>query len=197
VHNLRQHDIQEVVVSPVELEARVKALGRRISRDYRGRSVLLVGVLKGVTFFLADLMRHLSIPVAVDYLSLARYADARPGDRVRIVRDLDCPVEGRHVIIVKDIVNTGLTVDYLLQELRKRNPESLEVAALLDRPARRLVDIPLHYSGFQIPNHYVVGYGLDYRELYRNLPFIAALKTSVLREDETTFHPQGLTNSAG
>ena len=179
-HHIRKDDIQQILISPVELETRVRALARKISRDYRGEPVLLVGVLKGVTFFLADLARQIKVPVGIDYLGVARYAGSQPRDRVRIVRDLDVPVEGRHVILVEDIVNTGLTLDYVLGELRARNPASLDVAVLLDRAGRRLADVPLRYVGFQIPNDYVVGYGLDFREQYRNLPFICVLKPSVL-----------------
>jgi hypoxanthine phosphoribosyltransferase len=181
-HHIRREEIQEILISPVELETRVRALARKISRDYRGEPILLVGVLKGITFFLADLARQIKVPVAIDYLAIARYAGAQPGDRVRIVRDLDVPIEGRHVIVVEDMVNTGLTMDYVLGTLRNRGPASLVVAALLDRPGRRLVEVPLRYTGFQIPNDYVVGYGLDYREQYRNLPFVCSLKRSVLSE---------------
>jgi hypoxanthine phosphoribosyltransferase len=179
VQNLRKEDIGEILVSPVELETRVRSLGRKISRDYRGQSLVLVGVLKGVTFFLADLARQIKVPFVIDYLDLQRYAGAQPHDRVRIARDLDYEIAGRHVLIVEDIVNTGLALDYVLDELRRRAPASLEVVTLLDRPLRRLVDVPVRYVGFQIPNDYVVGYGLDYRELYRNLPFICTLRPSV------------------
>src|SRR5438093_1682180 len=180
VIDLRKEDIGEILISPVELETRIRSLGRKISRDYRGQSLVVVGVLKGVTFFLADLARQIKVPFVLDYVDLQRFAGALPQDRVRIVRDIDYPIEGRHVLLVEDIINTGFTVDYVLGELRRRQPASLEVATLLDRPLRRLVKIPLKYVGFQIPNDYVVGYGLDYRELYRNLPFICTLRASVL-----------------
>jgi hypoxanthine phosphoribosyltransferase len=179
VQHLRKQDIGAILISPVELETRVRALARKISRDYHGRSLILVGVLKGITFFLADLARQIKVPFVIDYLDLRRYAGAQPRERVRIARDIDYPIEGRHVLLVEDIINTGLTLDYLLSELRERQPASIEVITLLDRPGRRLVEVPVHYVGFQIPNDYVVGYGLDYRELYRNLPFICALKQSV------------------
>jgi hypoxanthine phosphoribosyltransferase len=179
VQNLRKQDIGDIVISPVELETRVRALATKISRDYRGRSIVLVGVLKGITFFMADLARQIKVPFVIDYLDLKRYAGAQPRERVRIARDIDYPIEGRHVLLVEDIVNTGLTLDYLLSELRLRNPASVEVVTLLDRPTRRLVEVPVHYVGFQIPNDYVVGYGLDYRELYRNLPFICTLRSSI------------------
>ena len=182
VHHIRKQDIQQILISPTELETRVRALGRKISRDYRGGAVLLVGVLKGITFFLADLARHISIPVAIDYLAVGRFAGAQPKDRVTIVRDLDIPIEGRHVLLVEDIINTGLTLDFIADALRRRNPASLEVVTLLDRPTRRLAEVSIKYTGFQIPNDYVVGYGLDFRELYRNLPFICVLKPHVYQD---------------
>jgi hypoxanthine phosphoribosyltransferase len=197
LQKLRRQQIQQILISPVELETRVRALARRISRDYRGSSIVLVGVLKGITFFLADLARQITVPVAIDYLGVGRYSRDNPdvrqqtfgfagapkqSRRVGIQRDLDNPIAGRNVILVEDIVNTGLTLDYLMGVLRAREPASLEVVTLLDRPARRLVDARLKYVGFQIPNDYVVGYGLDYRELHRNLPFICVLKPSVYWE---------------
>jgi hypoxanthine phosphoribosyltransferase len=190
VQDLRKQDIGSILISPVELETRVRALARKISRDYRGRTIVVVGVLKGVTFFLADLARQIKVPFVIDYLDLRRFAGAQPRERVRIARDIDYPIEGRHVLLVEDIVNTGLTLDYLLSELRERNPASIEVVTLLDRPGRRLVEVPIRYVGFQIPNDYVVGYGLDYRELYRNLPFICALKASVLELDTGATSPE-------
>ena len=179
IQHLRKQDIEQILISPVELETRVRALARRISRDYRSSGgVVLVGVLKGITFFLADLARQMTIPIAIDYLSLARRSGADVRERVSIVRDLDYPIEGRHVVLVEDVVNTGLTLDFVIGALRARRPASVEVVTLLDRPARRLVDVPIHYVGFQIPTDYVVGYGLDYREMYRNLPFICVLRQS-------------------
>lgn len=178
VQHLRKEDVGDILISPVELETRVRSLGSRISRDYRGRSIVLVGVLKGITFFLADLARHIKVPFVIDYLDLKRMAGSQPGERVRIARDVDYPIEGRDVLLVEDIVNTGLTLDFVLSKLKARSPASIEVVTLLDRPMRRLVPVPVRYAGFQIPNEYVVGYGLAYRELYRNLPFIAALKPS-------------------
>src|SRR6202158_2869091 len=183
VQNLRKQDIGAILISPVELETRVRALARKISRDYRGRSIVLVGILKGVTFFLADLARQIKVPFVLDYLDLKRFAGAQPHERVRIARDIDYPIDGRHVLLVEDIVNTGLTLHYLLGELRERGAASIEIVTLLDRPGRRLVEVPVRYAAYQIPNDYVVGYGLDYRELYRNLPFICALKSGVIELD--------------
>ncbi|MDQ6771717.1 MAG: hypoxanthine phosphoribosyltransferase [Candidatus Dormibacteraeota bacterium] len=181
--NLRRDQIEQILVSPVELETRVRALARRISRDYRGQSVVLVGVLKGITFFLADLARQITVPLAIDYLGISRYArDSGAGPqagRVSIQRDLDNPIAGRHVILVEDIVNTGLTLQFVVGVLGARGPASLETVTLLDRPSRRIAAIRVRYTGFQIPSEFVVGYGLDYRELFRNLPFICVLKPSV------------------
>jgi hypoxanthine phosphoribosyltransferase len=191
IHHLRQDQIQEILVSPVELETRVHALGRRISRDFRGRSMVLVGVLKGITFFLADLARQITVPVAIDYLSVARYSrDDPPGTRrITIDRNVDYPIDGRHVLLVEDVINTGMTLDYVMGVLRERRPASVEVVTLLDRPSRRIADVHARYTGFQIPNDYVVGYGLGYRELYRNLPFICTLKPSVYAPDAVAAGP--------
>ena len=181
LQHLRKDQIQQILISPVELETRVRALGRKISREYRGESLVLVGVLKGITFFLADLARQISVPMAIDYVSVARYG--RGNRRVTLERDIDYPIEGRHVLLVEDVINTGLTLDFTLGVLRDRGPASLEVVTLLDRPSRRIAALSAKYTGFQIPNDYVVGYGLGYRELYRNLPFICTLKPSVYAAD--------------
>jgi hypoxanthine phosphoribosyltransferase len=192
LQHLRKDQIQDILVSPHELETRVRALGRRISRDYRGESIVLVGVLKGITFFLADLARQITAPMAIDYLSVARYSrDDQLARRVAIQRDIDYPIQGRHVLLVEDVVNTGLTLDYVLGVLREREPASLEVVTLLDRPARRIANVEARYTGFQIPTDYVVGYGLGYRELYRNLPFICTLKPSVYARDAAPALPAG------
>jgi hypoxanthine phosphoribosyltransferase len=185
LEHLRKDQIQQILISPIELETRVRALGRRISRDYRGQSVVLVGVLKGITFFLADLARQITAPMAIDYLSVARYSREHPlgPRRVTIERDIDYPIRGRHVLLVEDVINTGVTLDYVLGVLRAREPASVEVVTLLDRPSRRIADVRPMYTGFQIPNDYVVGYGLGYRELYRNLPFICTLKPTVYARD--------------
>nr|WP_286207393.1 hypoxanthine phosphoribosyltransferase [Thermomicrobium sp. CFH 73360] len=162
-------------MSPAEIQRRVAELGRQISEDYAGESLVLVGVLKGITFFLADLARAITRPLAIDYLQLSR--DLREGVAIR--KDLDLDISGKHVLLVEDIVNTGLTLDFILRTLRERNPASIEICVLLDKAERRLVPVPVKYVGFTIPNEFVVGYGLDYRELYRNLPFICVLKREV------------------
>jgi hypoxanthine phosphoribosyltransferase len=170
-------EIGEVLVSEQELQARVRELGAAISRDYAGRGLLLVGVLKGAVFFLSDLMRFIEIPVEVDFMAVASYGSATDSSGVvRILKDLDVAIEDRDVLIVEDIVDSGLTLQYLLRNLGSRNPRTLEVCALLTKPARRKVELQAKYVGFEIEDKFVVGYGLDYAERHRNLPFVAALQ---------------------
>jgi hypoxanthine phosphoribosyltransferase len=169
-------EVGEVLVGPDELRLRVAELAERISHDYATRSLLLIGVLKGAMFFLSDLMRLIDIPVEVDFMAVASYGSATDSSGVvRILKDLDVAIEGRDVLIVEDIVDSGLTLQYLLRNLGSRNPRSLEVCALLTKPERRKVDLPTRYVGFEIPDRFVIGYGLDYAERHRNLPFVAAL----------------------
>jgi hypoxanthine phosphoribosyltransferase len=170
-------EIGEVLVGERDLQARVRELGAAISRDYAGRGLLLVGVLKGAVFFLSDLMRFIEIPVEVDFMAVASYGSATDSSGVvRILKDLDAAIEGRDVLIVEDIVDSGLTLQYLLRNLGSRNPRTLEVCALLTKPARRKVELRAKYVGFEIEDKFVVGYGLDYAERHRNLPFVAALQ---------------------
>ena len=169
--------IGETLVSAEDLERRVSELAAEISRDYEGKDLVLVGVLKGAVFFLSDLMRQLVIPVEVDFMAVASYGSAtKSSGVVRILKDLDAAIEGRDVLIVEDIVDSGLTLQYLLRNLNGRNPRSLEVCALLIKPERQKVDLPTRYVGFEIPNRFAIGYGLDHAERYRNLPYVAALK---------------------
>jgi len=170
--------IGEIIVQADELQHRVEALGAEISADYQGKDLLLICVLKGAVFFLSDLMRQVEVPCEVDFMAVASYGSATESSGVvRILKDLDMAIEGRHVLIVEDIVDSGLTLQYLMRSLQTRNPASLEVCALLTKPARRAVDMPVRYVGFEIPDKFAVGYGLDHRERYRNLPFVAALAT--------------------
>jgi hypoxanthine phosphoribosyltransferase len=173
--------VGEVLVSAEELQRRVAELGKQISADYRAqpsRPLLLIGVLKGAVFFLSDLMRFIDIPVEVDFMAVASYGSATDSSGVvRILKDLDAAIEGRDVLIVEDIVDSGLTLQYLLRNLGSRNPATLEVCALLTKPDRRKVDLPTRYVGFEIPDRFVVGYGLDYAERHRNLPFVAVLES--------------------
>ena len=170
--------IGETLVEADRLAERVRELGREISADYAGRDLLLVGVLKGAVFFLSDLMRELEVPCEVDFMAVASYRSSTdPSGVVRILKDLDASIEGRDVLIVEDIVDSGLTLSYLLRTMRAREPRSLEVCALLTKPERRKVELPIRYTGFEIPNRFVIGYGLDYGEKYRNLPFVAVLNS--------------------
>jgi hypoxanthine phosphoribosyltransferase len=165
-------------VTAEDLQRRVAELGRQITEDYAGRPLLLVGVLKGAVFFLSDLMRYIELPVEVDFMAVASYGSATDSSGVvRILKDLDAAIEDRDVLIVEDIVDSGLTLQYLLRNLGSRNPRSLEVCALLTKPERRKVDLPTRYVGFEIPDRFVVGYGLDYAERHRNLPFVAVLES--------------------
>ena len=166
-----------MLVTAEELQHRVAQLGEQISRDYSGRSLLLVGVLKGAVFFLSDLMRFIDIPVEVDFMAVASYGSATDASGVvRILKDLDTAIEHRDVLIVEDIVDSGLTLQYLMRNLGSRNPRTLEVCALLTKPQRRKVELPTRYVGFEIPDRFVVGYGLDHSERHRNLPFVAVLQ---------------------
>lgn len=170
-------DVREILLTPEQIQARVAELGKQISIDYADKDLLIVGVLKGVLMFMADLLRQITIPVAVDFIAVSSYSsEARDRGYVSLVKDLDIPITGRHVIFIEDVVDTGLTLNYLLRNLRARNPASLEVCVMFDKPVRRLVNIPLRYKGFDLPDQFVVGYGLDYQEKYRNLPFVGLLK---------------------
>jgi hypoxanthine phosphoribosyltransferase len=172
----RHPDIAEILVQPDDLQHRVRALGRQISEDYEDKDLLLIGVLKGAVFFLSDLMRQIEVPCEVDFMAVASYGSSTESSGVvRILKDLDAAIEGRDVLIVEDIVDSGLTLNYLLRTLRTRGPASLEVCALLTKPDRREVDTPVRYIGFEIPNRFAIGYGLDHAERFRNLPYVAAL----------------------
>jgi hypoxanthine phosphoribosyltransferase len=173
---LRDEHIGEILVQADELQHRIKEMAAEISRDYEGKDLLLIGVLKGAVFFLSDLMRHLDIPCEVDFMAVASYGSSTDSSGVvRILKDLDAPLEERDVLIVEDIVDSGLTLQYLMRTLEARGPASLEVCALLTKPERRKVDMPARYVGFEIPDKFAIGYGLDYAERYRNLPYVAAL----------------------
>lgn len=174
-------DFEEILISSNEIQSAVSRLGREISRDYAGKNPILVGVLKGVLFFMADLVRAIRIPVEIDFIAVSNYSpEARDQGLVRVVKDLEIPIIGRHVLFVEDMIDTGLTLNYLLKSLATRQPASLEVCSLFNKPAHRLIDIPLKYKGFDLPDRFFVGYGLDYRERYRNLPFIGSLKPEAL-----------------
>jgi len=170
-------DISEILITSQEIEERIQAMGKQISEDYKELNPLFIGVLKGVLFFIADLLREVTIPIEVDFMAVSSYSsEARDRGLVRLIKDLEIPIAGRHVLFVEDVVDTGLTLSYLLKNLRMRDPASLEVCTLFNKPKHRLIDIPLKYTGFDLPDRFVVGYGLDHRERYRNLPFVGMLK---------------------
>ena len=177
--------VEEVLIEEDALQARIAELGREISDDYRGRDLLLIGVLKGAVFFMADLMRRFEIPCEVDFMAISSYgAGVDSSGVVRILKDLDVPIEGRNVLVVEDIIDSGLTLSYLLRNLEAREPASLEICALLTKPARREIDIECRYIGFEIPNRFVIGYGLDFAERYRNLPFVAVIRDELAAQAE-------------
>jgi hypoxanthine phosphoribosyltransferase len=174
--------VREILISEEELQRRVRDIAGEISRDYAGLNPLLVGVLKGVLFFMADLLQAITIPAEIDFIAVSNYSpETRQQGVVRLVKDLEIPIEGRHVLFVEDVIDTGLTLNYILRNLRIRQPASLHVCVLFNKPDHRLIDIPLKYKGFDLPDRFVVGYGLDYRERYRNLPFIGLLKPEVFK----------------
>ncbi len=176
-------DISEVLLTPGQIQARLDEIGEKISRDYSGKNPLLVGVLKGVMIFIADLIRVITIPVEVDFMAISSYSpEARDQGMVRLVKDLESPITGRHVLFIEDMVDTGLTLNYLIQTLKMRHPASLEVCAMFNKNKLRLVDVPLKYVGFELPDRFVVGYGLDHRERYRNLPFVGLLKPQAFQK---------------
>lgn len=172
--------ISDVLLTGPQIQRRVAVLGAAITADYAGLDPMLVGVLRGVVLFMADLMRAIPIPFTVDFLAISSYgAQSQPG-QVRLLKDLESSIEGRHVLFVEDMVDTGLTLHTLLRMLGERHPASLHVCTLFDKPRLRLVKLPLRYIGFELPDRYVVGYGLDYRQRYRNLPYVGALAAHVL-----------------
>jgi hypoxanthine phosphoribosyltransferase len=171
--------IGETLVPADELQRRVEELAAEISRDYEGRDLVMIGILKGAVLFLGDLMRYATVPCEIDFMAVSSYGSQTDSSGVvRILKDLDSSIEGRDVLIVEDIIDSGLTLHYLLRSLRARNPASLEVCSLLTKPDRRRVDLPIRYVGFEIPNKFVIGYGLDYAQRYRNLDYVAVLNAS-------------------
>lgn len=172
--------IQEILITEGMIQNRVRELGEELSRDYEGKNPILISILKGGVFFLADLTRAMKIPLMVDFMVVSSYGDSRETSGVvRLVKDLKEDIRRRDVILVEDIVDTGLTLDYLLKNLQARGPQSMEVCALLSKSARRRVDVPIKYIGFEIPDKFVVGYGLDHKQYYRNLPFVCVFKPEI------------------
>ncbi|OGO59775.1 MAG: hypoxanthine phosphoribosyltransferase [Chloroflexi bacterium RBG_19FT_COMBO_47_15] len=173
--------IDQVLFSHTQIQRRVKALAKHVSRDYIGKKLVLVGILKGVMCFMSDLMQHITLPLNVDFMAISYYGTNNES-AVKITKDLDTSIAGLHVLMVEDIVDTGMTLNYVLDHLASHNPASLRVCTLLDKRVRRLIDVPLDYIGFEIPDEFVVGYGLDYLGEYRNLPFISVLKPELIEE---------------
>lgn len=175
-------DVSQILFTAAQIQARVWEIGQQISQDYAGQNPLLVGVLKGVVPFMADLLRAITIPVEVDFMAITSYsASSRHEGMVRLEKDLEVPINGRSLLFVEDIIDTGLTLNYLLKTLRARSPASLDVCTMFNKEKLRLIDIPLRYKGFDLPDKFVVGYGLDYREKYRNLPWVGLLKPHVFQ----------------
>ena len=178
--------IRKILYTQEQIQQRVTELGQAISRDYAGHNPIMVGVLKGVVFFMAELLRELTIPAEVDFIAVSSYSpEARDHGMVRLVKDLETPINGRHILFVEDVIDSGFTLNYLLQNLRARRPASLEVCVLFDKSSNRLLDIPIKYKGFDLPPYFVVGYGLDFREKYRNLPFVGLLSPDVFQNAKT------------
>ncbi|HZT15957.1 MAG TPA: hypoxanthine phosphoribosyltransferase [Gaiellaceae bacterium] len=178
-----ERGVGEVLIDEERLQERIRELGREVSADYAGRDLLLVGVLKGAVFFMADLMRSLTVPCEIDFMAISSYgASTDSSGVVRILKDLDIDIVGRHVLVVEDIIDSGLTLSYLLRNLESRAPATLEICALLTKPARREIEVPVRYVGFEIPNKFVIGYGLDFAERYRNLPYVGVLRADLLPE---------------
>jgi hypoxanthine phosphoribosyltransferase len=178
-----ERGVGEILIDEERLQTRINELGAEISSDYAGRELLLVGVLKGAVFFMADLMRSITVPCEIDFMAISSYgASTDSSGVVRILKDLDINIENRHVVVVEDIVDSGLTLSYLVRNLESRGPASLEVCALLTKPGRREIEVDVGYVGFEIPNKFVIGYGLDFAERYRNLPYVGVLHEDLLPE---------------
>lgn len=176
------NDIEKVLITKEELAERIEAMGNEISADYVGKNILMVGVLRGAVIFMADLARAIKVPVALDFMAVSSYGVSTSSSGiVRILKDLDEEIQGKHLLIVEDIIDSGLTLKYLLENLKSRKPASIKICTLLNKPERRKVDVQIDYNGFSVPDEFVVGYGLDYAEKYRNLPFIGILKPEVYK----------------
>ena len=178
---IEQEKIEEILIPENQIKKRVEELGNQISHDYQGKEIICIGVLRGATIFLADLSRYIAVPMTIDFMSISSYGiSSESSGVVRILKDLDENIEDKNVLIVEDIVDTGLTLDYLLRMLQSRKPTSLKTCALLNKIERRKIEVPLDYCGFEIPDKFVVGYGLDFNGLYRNIPYIFVLKSTYL-----------------
>lgn len=175
-----QNDIKEILITEEEIRRRTKELGKEITEHYKGKDLVVIGVLKGCVIFLSDLVREIDLPLTMDFMVVSSYGNAtRSSGVVRIIKDLEKDIQGKDVLIVEDIVDSGLTLSYLVEYLKSRNANSVKICSLLDKPERRKAQVTIDFSGFQIPDEFVIGYGLDYAEVYRNLPFVCILKPEV------------------
>jgi hypoxanthine phosphoribosyltransferase len=173
-------DAQEILISQQDIAEKVKELGAIVSRDYQGKELIIIGILKGSVIFMSDLVREINIPLALDFMAVSSYgASTKSSGVVQILKDLESNISDKHVLVVEDIIDTGLTLKYLIENLQSRHPASIKICTLLNKPERRKVDVTADYNGFEIPDRFVIGYGLDYAEKYRNLPYIAILKPEV------------------
>ncbi|PKO07717.1 MAG: hypoxanthine phosphoribosyltransferase [Chloroflexi bacterium HGW-Chloroflexi-3] len=180
----KTHDaISQILFTEDQIKNRIYELAKTVNEDYKDKYPIFVGVLKGVFIFMADLLRKIDIECEVDFLAISNYSnDARRRGVVRLVKDLDIPIEGRHVLFIEDVIDTGLTLNYLLRNLQERSPASLEVCTLFDKPTRRLIELPILYKGFDLPDKFIVGYGLDYYEQYRNIPYVGTLRAEIFQQ---------------
>ena len=173
-------DIKKILIEEKELQAKVAELGAKITEDYKGKDLLIICVLKGAVIFTSDLIKRIDLPLDIDFMAISSYgANTKSSGVVRILKDLDMSIEGKHILIVEDIIDSGLTLAYMIENLKSRGPESVEICTILDKKERRTIDLDIKYTGFVVPDEFVVGYGLDYAEKYRNLPYIAVLKEEI------------------
>lgn len=179
---IMENDVKEILFTEEKLAKKVEELGRKISKDYPGEELTVVGILKGSNIFMGDLIRKISIPITIDFMVVSSYGQSTESSGiVKVLKDLEHSIEGKNILIVEDIIDTGLTLDYLKENLLRRKPKSLKICTLLDKPGRRQVDLKIDYIGFEIPDQFIVGYGIDYAEKYRNLPYVAVLKEEVYK----------------
>ncbi len=172
--------VKEILISTDEIHERIKELGHQITKDYEGKNLMLVGILKGAVIFMSELAQNIDLPITMDFMAVSSYGrSSQSSGVVRIIKDLDSHIEGKDILIIEDIIDTGLTLNYLTENLKKRGPKSVKICTLLDKPERREVEVPVDYVGFEVPDEFIVGYGLDYAEKYRNLPYVSALKEEV------------------
>ncbi|OLS03001.1 hypoxanthine phosphoribosyltransferase [Tissierella creatinophila] len=179
-----KNDIKEILISEEEVSVRIKELGKEITKDYKEKNLMVVGILKGAVVFMSELCKRIDLPIDMDFMSVSSYGkSSRSTGEVKIIKDLDDSVEGKDILIVEDIIDTGLTLSYLTDNLKKRGANSVKIITLLDKPGRRNIQVKVDYLGFEVPNEFIVGYGLDFSEMYRNLPYIAALKEEVYNDE--------------